>query len=66
MEQLFREYPDVISVEQLQEMLNIGRVLAYKIVKSGAIKSRKIGRDYKITKTAVINYIQSDNKEVRL
>lgn len=60
MSEIFKDYPDVVSVEQLMEMLQIGQVLAYKLVKSGAIKSRKIGREYKIPKVNVIAYL---NKE---
>ncbi len=60
MSEIFKDYPDVVSVEQLMEMLQIGQVLAYKLVKSGAIKSRKVGREYKIPKVNVIAYL---NKE---
>lgn len=60
MNEIFKNYPDVVSVEQLMEMLQIGQVLAYKLVKSGEIKSRKVGREYKIPKVNVIAYL---NKE---
>lgn len=63
MKELFANYPDVVSVEQLMEMLQIGQVLAYRLVKTGIIKSRKVGREYKIPKTAVIAYLL-DEKEV--
>lgn len=54
---MFSDYPDVVSVEQLKTMLNIGQVLAYRLVKKGEIKARKIGREYKIPKVNVIIYI---------
>ena len=57
MNEIFKDYPDVVSVEQLMEMLDIGQVLAYKLVRSGKIKARKIGRDYKIPKANVIAYV---------
>lgn len=60
MSEIFKDYPDVVSVEQLMDMLQIGQVLAYKLVKSGEIKSRKVGREYKIPKVNVIAYL---NKE---
>ena len=60
MNEIFKDYPDIVSVEQLMQMLQIGQVLAYKLVKSGAIKSRKVGREYKIPKIHVIAYL---NKE---
>ena len=60
MNEMFKNYPDVVSVEQLQEMLQIGQVLAYKLVKSGEIKARKVGREYKIPKKNVIEYLSKD------
>ena len=57
MNEMFKEYPDVVSVGQLKEMLQIGQVLAYKLVKEGEIKSRKVGREYKILKSTVIEYL---------
>ena len=39
------------------QMLQIGQVLAYKLVKRGEIKSRKVGREYKIPKINVISYL---------
>ena len=59
--ELFKNYPDVVSVEQLSEMLHIGQVLAYRLVRNGEIKSRKVGRKYIITKQNVIDFI--NNKE---
>ena len=58
---MFENYPDVVSVEQLMEMLQIGQVLAYKLVKSGEIKARKVGREYKIPKVNVIEYLNREN-----
>lgn len=57
MNEMFKDYPDIVSVEQLMKMLQIGQVLAYKLVKSGEIKSRKVGREYKIPKIYVIAYL---------
>ncbi len=58
---MFENYPDIVSVEQLMEMLQIGQVLAYKLVKSGEIKARKVGREYKIPKVNVIEYLNREN-----
>ncbi len=57
MNEMFKDYPDVVSVGQLKEMLQIGQVLAYKLVKEGEIKSRKVGPEYKILKSTVIEYL---------
>ena len=54
---MFKGYPDVVSVEQLMEMLDIGKVLAYRLIKSRKIKAAKIGRAYKIAKQNVAEYV---------
>ena len=57
---IFANYPDIVSVENLMEMLQIGKVLAYKLIDAKKIKAIKIGREYKITKESVINLINGD------
>ena len=56
---MFKQYPDVVSVSQLQEMLGgIGRNSAYNLMKSGKIKSVRVGRIYKIPKANIIKYLK--------
>lgn len=54
---VFKEYPDVVSIEQLQTMLNIGRNAAYKLVNTGEIKTIRVGKRYIIPKTSVISFV---------
>ena len=58
---MFKTYNDVVTVKQLAEMLDIGKSLAYKLVKQNTIQSKKIGRQYKIPKNNVINYLNNIN-----
>lgn len=58
-ENTFREYPDIVSVEQMTEMLGIGRNTAYKLLNNGSIKSIRIGRVHKIPKQSVISYLNN-------
>ncbi len=55
--ELFSDYPDILSVQQLMELLQIGKVLAYKLIESKKFKAVKIGREYKILKNSVIDFI---------
>ena len=55
--ELFLEYPDVMTVHHLRAALGIGRLGAYKLLEQGKIQSFKIGNTYKIPKTAVIDYV---------
>lgn len=54
---LFSNYPDILKVSDIEEMLGISRNMAYELIKQGAIYSKKIGNIYRIPKTAVISYI---------
>ena len=56
--QLFEEYPKLVSVSDLMNMLSIGRVLAYRLITDKKVKAVKIGREYKIVKNSVISLIQ--------
>ena len=58
---MFTAYKDVVNVHQLAEMLGIGITLAYKLVKQETIQSIKVGREYKIPKHCVINYLVRKN-----
>ena len=53
-QEMFANYPDVLTLENLMEMLQIGKVFAYKLLKDKKVKAIKIGREYKITKESVI------------
>ncbi len=55
---LFEEYPELVSVQDLMNMLSIGRVLAYRLITDKKVKAVKIGREYKIVKNSVIALIQ--------
>lgn len=53
--------PDVVGVGHLCEMLGIGKKTAYALLKNGSIPYRKIGRVYKIRKSAVKQFIRQTN-----
>ena len=58
------KYPDVLTIEDLMEILHIGKNSAYRIVKENIICSHKIGRCYRIPKCCMIDYLNSaQNKE---
>ena len=56
---MFKEYPDVVEVRDLQKMLLTGRNTVLDLLSSGIIQSFRIGNRYKIPKTSVISYINS-------
>ena len=54
---MFNHYHDVLSVKELCEALSIGRNTAYALLRSGEIKSIRIGRKIKIPKIYLIEYL---------
>lgn len=59
--QMFNEYNDVVKINDLIKMLGIGRNTAYKLVKTNAIPSIRIGRKHYITKQQVIAFLDSNS-----
>ena len=57
---MFPDYPDIITVAQLQEMLGVSRHLAYDLINNGYISGVKIGNAFKIPKVNVINYVMEE------
>lgn len=54
---MFDNSPDMLTVRQVADLLRIGRNTAYELVRAGLVPSVKIGRQIRISKQAVIDYI---------
>ena len=52
-------YNDMISIDDLCEMLTIGRNTAYHLLKTDQIHAFKIGRIWKIPRESVSEYVLS-------
>ena len=62
---MFTNYPDIVNIEQMRKMLgDIGVTLAYRLLKQGKIKSMKIGREYKIPKSCIIQYLLDEKTDL--
>ena len=57
--QFFSEnLPMTLRVEDLMPILNVGRNTAYRLVRSGEIRSIKIGRQIRIPRQALLDYLE--------
>lgn len=54
----YEDLPTILSIEDLMEFLGIGKNSAYNLVRSGQIKSIRIGRQIRITRESVIAFVQ--------
>lgn len=52
--QMFRKYPDVVTIPQVCEMLGVSRNYAYLLVKQGKLIRLDLGRIVRVTKSSVI------------
>ena len=55
---VFTEYPDVVSVDDLTKMLHIGKNKAYELVSSNTIQNIRMGRKYIIPKFRVLEFLE--------
>lgn len=53
---------DIMTVDDFMEYLSVGKTTAYKLLKSGKIKTVRIGRLYRIPKKSVDEYIEKYRK----
>ena len=58
---MFENYPDIVNVSELSEMLGICEKTAYILLKNNKIKYIRIGRVYKIPKVYVIEFLYKKN-----
>lgn len=55
----YDQLPLVLSVSQVAQVLNLGRDAAYDLVRSGHIHSVRVGRQYRVPKAAVMEYLSA-------
>ena len=51
------QYPPVLSVKQVAEILAVSQNTAYALVRSGQVHSIRVGRSYRIPLDAIIKYL---------
>lgn len=57
----FGELPLTLRMEELMPILSIGRNTAYGLVSSGQIRSIKVGKQIRIPKQALIDYLTASH-----
>lgn len=62
---MFERYSDILTVKELCEMLKIGRNTAYELVRANIIQNVQIGRQIRISKKSVIDYIDRMSKNTQ-
>lgn len=55
---MLENWDDFLTVEELCEILKIGRNAAYTLLNSGELKALRNGRVWRVPKQAVIEYVK--------
>ena len=58
----YDELPLTLRVEDLMPILGIGRNTAYELVRCGKIRSIRIGKQLRIPKDALVEYLSDENR----
>ena len=57
-----KSLPLVLKVEDLMSLFSIGRNSAYELVRSGELRSFRVGRSYRIPRDALEEYLRNPSK----
>lgn len=55
---MLEQYSDILTIEELCEILKIGRNRAYELLESGEIKAFRLGRPWKIPRLSIEHYLR--------
>ena len=58
----YDELPLTLRVEDLMPIFDIGRNTAYELVRCGTIRSIRIGKQLRIPKDALVEYLSDENR----
>jgi excisionase family DNA binding protein len=55
--EIFAEYDEILSIEDVMEILHIGKNSVYSLLKNNEIRNIRVGKRYIVPKQSVINFI---------
>lgn len=61
--EIFSEYSDIVTVDEVMKMLRLGKNTVYKLLKDDKITNVKVGARYVIPKQSVIVFVSTTNRK---
>ncbi len=55
---VLKEYPDVLTVEEMSKALGISSKTGYQLLRENKIQNLKVGRAYRVPKAHLLAYLQ--------
>ena len=59
---MFDHYDDILTVAEVMELLYVGKNTVYRLLQDGALKGFRIGKNWRIPKFCLEEYIISKNQ----
>lgn len=56
---MLNQYEDIITVEELCEILKIGKNRVYELLQTNQIRAFRLGRNWKVPKVSVERYLET-------
>jgi len=60
--ELLSDYPEVLTVPEVAEILRITRQTAYNYISQGKIKTKKFGKTARVLKRDLISFIERSDR----
>ena len=55
---MLEEYPAILLPKECMEILGIGRSMFYKLVGSGELPAKRVGKLWRVSKADIISYMR--------
>ena len=55
---IFKDYPEIMSVEETSAALGVSTKTVYKMLKNGTIQNMKVGRSYRVPKVHLLSFLK--------
>ena len=63
---MFKDYPDILSIPQVAQALDIGKKAAYALVNEHKLGAVRVGRTIKVPKFALEEFVRTARNNIRL
>ena len=57
---LFESCPDIMTVQEVAQIMGIDRAAVYKLINENALSALKIGNAFKIPRSSLLDYVEKN------
>jgi excisionase family DNA binding protein len=55
---VLKDYPEIMSVEDISAALDVSTKTVYKMLRKGTIQNMKVGRSYRVPKVHLLSFLK--------